>query len=130
MDLEVTIITYREIFQYEVEKKNGRSSEDYKKLSASIALDKGDMAKAGIKPGQYVSLSNEIGQVVVAARISEEDEPHPGIAFMITSPWSNQLIREDICNISIPGYKRVSAKVSPSGEAATHISDLFKRITA
>ncbi len=130
MDLEVAIITYREIFQYEAEKKKGRSSEDYKKLSASVTLDKEDMAKAGIKAGQNVSMSNDVGQIVVTARRSEENEPHPGIAFMVTSPWSNQLVREDVCNTSIHGYKRVSAKASPSTETATDISDLFKRITA
>lgn len=130
MDLEVTVVTYREIFQYEAEKKKGRSSEEYRKLSASVALDKGDMARAGIKPGQSVSMSNEVGQIMVAAKASEEDEPHPGIAFMVTSPWSNGLVREDVCNIGLPGYKKVSAKVSPSTEALTDISDLFKRITA
>ncbi len=128
MDLDVTIVTYREIFQYEAQKE-GRYSEEYRKLSAAITLDKGDMAKLGVKEGQSVSVSNEVGRVVVKA-LASEDEPNPGIAFMVNSPWSNQLVRDDVCDTSIPGFKRITAKVSPSSEKITGVSELFKRMTA
>lgn len=47
---ELKIVTFRDIFQYEAQKK-GRYSEEYKKLSAQIMLDKEDLEKLGIKEG-------------------------------------------------------------------------------
>ena len=128
MEAVVTVITFRDIFQYEAEKKS-RYSEDYRKLSAQIILDKQDMAGLGVKDGQNVLVKNDVGSVVVAVKTSEDD-PHPGLAFMVNSPWSNQLVNDDVCTASIPGFKRISAQISPSGENVTQISELFQMILA
>jgi formylmethanofuran dehydrogenase subunit D len=128
MQVVVTVVTFRDIFQYEAEKKS-RYSEDYRKLSAQIILDKQDMTGLGVKDGQNVLVKNDIGSIVVAVKASEDD-PHPGLAFIVNSPWSNQLIRDDVCETSIPGSKRISAQVSPSGENVTQISELFQRMKA
>ena len=128
MEAVVTVVTFRDIFQYEAEKKS-RYSEDYRKLSAQIILDKQDMAGLGVKDGQNVLVKNDVGSVVVAVKTSEDD-PHPGLAFMVYSPWSNQLVSDDVCTASIPGFKRISAQVSPSGENVTQISKLFQMMLA
>jgi formylmethanofuran dehydrogenase subunit D len=128
MEAVVTVVTFRDIFQDEAEKKS-RYSEDYRKLSAQIILDKRDMAGLGVKDGQNVLVKNDVGNVVVVVKTSEDD-PHPGLAFMVNSPWSNQLVRDDFCMASIPGSKRISAQVSPSGENVTQISELFQRMMA
>jgi formylmethanofuran dehydrogenase subunit D len=128
MQVVVTVVTFRDIFQNEAEKKS-RYSEDYRKLSAQIILDKQDMAGLGVKDGQSVLVKNDVGSIVVAVKASEDD-PHPGLAFMVNSPWSNHLVREDVCMASIPGFKRISAQVSPSGENVTQISELFQRMKA
>ena len=128
MEAVVTVVTFRDIFQNEAEKKS-RYSEDYRKLSAQIILDKQDMAGLGVNDGQNVLVKNDVGSVVVAVKASEDD-PHPGLAFMVNSPWSNQLVRDDVCMASIPGFKRISAQVSPSGENVTQISELFQRMKA
>jgi len=128
MEAVVTVVTFRDIFQYEAEKKS-RYSEDYRKLSAQIILDKQDMAGLGVKDSQNVLVKNDVGSIVVAVKTSEDD-PHPGLAFMINSPWSNQLVSDDVCTASIPGFKRISAQVSPSGENVTQISKLFQMILA
>jgi formylmethanofuran dehydrogenase subunit D len=128
MEAVVTVVTFRDIFQYEAEKKS-RYSEDYRKLSAQIILDKQDMAGLGLKDGQNVLVKNDVGSIVVTVKTSEDD-PHPGLAFMVNSPWSNQLVRDDVCETSIPGFKRISAQVSPSGENVTQISELFQRMRA
>ena len=126
MEAVVTVVTFRDIFQYEAEKKS-RYSEDYRKLSAQIILDKQDMAGLGVKDGQNVLVKNDVGSVVVAVKTSEDD-PHPGLAFMVNSPWSNQLVSDDVCTTSIPGFKRISAQISPSGENVTQISELFQKM--
>ncbi len=125
-DAEVRIITFRDIFQYEAGKK-GRYTDEYKKLSAQIILDKGDMDKIGAKDGGNVLVENEVSKVVVTAKLSD-DEPHPGVAFMINSPWSNQLIRDDLCETSIPQFKSIAAKVSSSNEDITKIAELLERM--
>lgn len=126
MDLDVKIVTFRDIFQYEAGKK-GRYTDEYRNLSAQIILDKGDAALLGVKDGQNVEITNDTSSVVVVARISD-DEPHPGLAFMTNSPWSNQLVRDDTCNTGIPEFKGIAAKVAPSGEKVTQISELLQRM--
>ena len=128
MEAKVIIVTFRDIFQYEAGKKS-RYSDEYRQLSALILLDKQDMAGLGIKDGQRVMVGNELGRIVAAAKASE-DEPHPGLAFMTNSPWSNQLVRDDVCETSIPGFKRIEAVVSPTEEAVTQITELLQRMMA
>jgi formylmethanofuran dehydrogenase subunit D len=55
MEAVVTVVTFEDIFQSEAEKK-GKYSEDYRKLSAQIILDKQDMVNLGVKEGQNVLL--------------------------------------------------------------------------
>jgi formylmethanofuran dehydrogenase subunit D len=128
MDAKVIIVTFRDIFQYEAGKKS-RYSDEYRQLSAQILLDKQDMAGLGVKDGQHVMVGNELGRIVATAKASEDD-PHPGLAFMTNSPWSNQLVRDDVCETSIPGFKRIEAVVSPTEEAITQIIELLQRMRA
>jgi formylmethanofuran dehydrogenase subunit D len=128
MAATLTIITFPDIFQDEAKKKS-RYSEDYRKLSAQIILDRQDMSALGVKDGQSLLVSNDAGSVVVAAKTSDDD-PHQGLAFMISSPWSNQLIGEDTCNANVSGARNISAQVSPSKDNITQISEIFRRILA
>jgi formylmethanofuran dehydrogenase subunit D len=128
METQVSIVTFRDIFQYEAGKK-GRYTQEYQDLSAQIILDKQDMAKLGVKDGGKVKVENDVGSIIVAAKTSDDD-PHPGLAFMTNSPWSNHLVRDDVCETSIPGFKSIAAKVSPSGEEITKIGDLLERMKA
>jgi formylmethanofuran dehydrogenase subunit D len=128
MESNLTIVTFRDIFQYEA-MKLGRYTDEYRALSAQIILDKQDMAKLGVKDGQSLLVQNDLGKIVVAAKTSD-DEPLPGLAFMITSPWSNQLLAEDICSASARGFKGISARVMPSAEKVTGISEILARMRA
>ena len=128
MAASLTIITFRDIFHDEAEKKS-RYSEDYQKLCAQIILDKQDMATLGIKDGQNVLIKNDVGSVIVAAKASDDD-PHPGVAFMISSPWSNQLIDEDFCNTCLSGSKGISVQALASADGVTRITEILQRILA
>ena len=86
MALELSIIIIRDIFQDEAGKKS-RYSEEYKSQSALIILDKQDLAGIGAKEGEKLLVKNDVGSIVVSARLSEDT--HPGLAFMRSSPWSN-----------------------------------------
>jgi len=124
--INLNVVTYRDIFQYEAGKKS-RFSPEFQKLSAQIIMDKEDMAKLGVNDGQNVCLENDVGRIVVAVR-QTEDDPHPGLAFMTNSPWSNQLVNDDIFETGIPGFKRITANASASKEDITKVSDLLQRI--
>jgi len=78
MGINLNIVTYRDIFQYEASKKS-RFSLEFQKLSAQIIMDKQDMAKLGVNDGQNVCLENDVGKVVVAARQTEDDRIRIGL---------------------------------------------------
>ncbi len=124
--VEVGIVTVRDIFQDEAGRKS-LFSEEYKNLSALIILDKQDMIRLGAKDGQKLLAKNEVGSIIVAARTSE-DEPHPGLAFMYNSPWSNQLVSDNVCDGSIPGFKSIKATLFTSEADITQIAELQARM--
>ncbi len=125
-EVEVTIVTVRDIFQDEAGKKS-RFSEEYKNLSAQILLDKQDMARLGVMGGQKLLVKNDVGNVVVAAR-TPEDEAHPGIAFMYNSPWSNQLVSDAECSGGIPGFKSIKATLSATDADVTQVLEILSRM--
>ncbi len=128
MSVDVKVITFEDIFQYEAREK-GRFSDECRQLSAVILLDKQDMASLGVKDGDKVLVENEINKIVVAAKASE-DEPHAGLAFMPNSVWANQLVREDMCDPGVAGFKGITAKVAPIQGDVTQISEIVQRIRA
>ena len=67
---------------------------------------------------------------MVTARHSEEDDEHPGLAFMPNSPWSNQLVSGDTGTSKIPEFKRIKAEVSATDKDVDTISELVERIRA
>jgi formylmethanofuran dehydrogenase subunit D len=127
MSIELILITYREIFQNEARLKDIHGSECQKK-SAQITLDKGDLEKLGIKEGARVLAENELGGVIVSARPSDGD-PHPGLAFMVKSPWSNALLSGETCSPGAQGAK-TKLKLSPSSQELTTVFDLLERMRA
>jgi formylmethanofuran dehydrogenase subunit D len=128
MSVDLKIVCFEDIFQHEAGEKS-RFSDEYRQLSAVILLDKQDMASLGVKDGDKVLVENEISKIVVGAKTSD-DEPHAGLAFMINSVWSNQLLRDDLCNTSVPGFKGIMAKVGPSQGEVTQISEIVQRLRA
>ncbi|MHB8119570.1 MAG: molybdopterin dinucleotide binding domain-containing protein [Methanothrix sp.] len=128
LEVAVTIVTVRDIFQDEAGRKS-RFSDEYKNLSALIILDKQDLIRLGAKDGQRLLVKNDVGSVVVVARTSEDDT-HPGLAFMYNSPWSNQLVSDVVCDSSIPGFKSIKATISAVEENMdiTQISELQARM--
>lgn len=125
-DLALTVVTFREIFQSEAQ-ETGRHSDMYRKLSALIHLDKEDANAVGIKDGTNVRVRSSSGSVVVSAKI-DSDEPHPKVAFMPNSPWSNQLVSSETDASRVPDYKSIKAEVSPSSEPVTGIDEILRSI--
>jgi formylmethanofuran dehydrogenase subunit D len=131
-EVVVTIVTVRDIFQDEAGRKS-RFSDEYRDLSARIFLDRQDMAALGATDGQKVQVTGEAASIVVAAK-TDEEQAHPGLAFMYNSPWSNHLVSEaspgPSCSACIPGFKSIKAAVSPAAadQSLTGIGELFARM--
>ncbi len=123
--LTVTVVTVRDIFQSEVAEIN-RFGEDYKRMSALILLDKSDAEREGIRDGSNVLVESDNGKVVVMAKLSED--PHPGLAFMPNSPWSNRIIPAETDETKIPNFKNVVARITVSKENVPDIEDLLREI--
>ncbi len=126
MAVEVKVATFRDIFQYEAGRK-GMHSDEYLQLSAQILMDKEDMASLGVKDGGRVLAENEVGRVVLVARASG-DKAHPGVAFMIESPWSHQLDDDEPCKHGALGFRGISATVTPSQDNVTELSEIMQRL--
>jgi formylmethanofuran dehydrogenase subunit D len=126
MPEEIMIITSEDIFQLEAMER-GIFTDDYQRLSARIIIDKQDMELIGVKDGGNVRIENDVGRIVVTVK-SSDDEPHPGIAFMSPTPWTYQLVREDVCESGRPD--RIMAEISASGAQTTKLSELQERIRA
>jgi formylmethanofuran dehydrogenase subunit D len=130
---EVTVVTYRGIFQ-EVEEALGMYSDGYRDQSARITMDKSDAKALGVEDGLQVLLETGSGKVVVAAKLSED--PHPGLAFMPSSPWSAQLVSGEVSESGFLELKSFRAQVSPAppaspaGAAVTSIEEIAERIKA
>ena len=133
-EVVVTIVTVSDIFQDEAGRKS-RFSDQYRDLSARIFLDKQDLAALGAKDGQRVRVAGELREgetasIVVTAK-ADEDEAHPGLAFMFSSPWSNQLAIEPASAVgeaAVPAFKSIRATVTISNENVTGISEIFSRM--
>ncbi|MBN2488160.1 MAG: formylmethanofuran dehydrogenase [Methanosarcinaceae archaeon] len=113
------IVTYRDIFQSAALEKS-RFGEEYRKLSAVIKMDSGDIKKLGVVEGDTVVVKNACGKVVVRVEESGYDVPHQGVAYMPNSPWSNSLVSADTGGTGVPKYKMIKVMVSNArGEAIT-----------
>jgi len=127
MAVDVKIATYEDIFQHEAERK-GIHSDECLQLSAQILMDKEDLANLGVKDGARVSVENEMGKVVLVARASG-DKAHPGVAFMVESPWSHQLEDDEPCRHGALGFRGISATVTPSQDNnVTELSEIVQRL--
>lgn len=123
---KITIVTYRDIFQSAV-MEEGRFSEEYAKLSTVIKMDAADIKNLDVKKGDTVIVKNNDNNAKVVVRVESSgyDAPHPGIAYMPNSPWSNALVSADTGGRGVPQYKKIEVVVSSAkGESVTAI-DMF-----
>lgn len=124
-EIKLKIITYRNVFQNTAQ-ETSRFGEDYEKLSAVIKLDPKDIVKLSIKDGETVIVKNTSGKVVVTAQSSGYEEAHPGIAYMVNSPWSNALVPDETGGTGVPKFKDFEATVQGAkGEKVTGIKEIF-----
>ena len=121
-EYDITIITYRDVFQASVCEED-HTSEECRELSAVIVLDAGEMKHMGIHEGMNVRLTSRWGSVVVRAKASSREE-QKGIGFMVNGPWSNALVSDDTPD-GIPGFKDIEAAITAVKDGVTTLKELW-----
>ncbi|TGC09489.1 molybdopterin dinucleotide binding domain-containing protein [Methanolobus halotolerans] len=123
-EVKLRIVTYRDAFQ-DAAKVESLFGEEYERLSATILLDAKDITKLSIKENDTLILKNKSGSIVVKAVESGYEQPHPGTAYMVNSPWSNVLVPEEAGGTGVPAFKDFEVVASNSkGAKVTGIKDI------
>lgn len=124
-EIKLKIVTYRDVFQNAAQ-ESSRFGEEYEKLSAIIKLDPRDISRLAITENDTVVVKNNFGKVVVAAQRSGYEDAHPGIAYMVNSPWSNALVPDKTSGTGVPKFKDFEATAQSSkGGKVTGIREIF-----
>lgn len=110
-EVKVIIVTHRDAFQ-SMAMELSKFDQKYMELSSVITLDSTDANKIGVKSNDNVLVKNNCGNIVIRVSISPEDHKHPGIAFMINSPWSNALVGVGVNGV--PNFKNIEAIILKS----------------
>ncbi|MFX1565644.1 MAG: molybdopterin dinucleotide binding domain-containing protein [Promethearchaeota archaeon] len=114
--LEVQLILARALDVDEVQAGQGSLSKEYQNVTARVSIAIRDAQRLGLEDGNHVEVSSEISQVVVAAKV-QENQPE-GLVIMQPSPWAFALIKE-----MVPSQGR-KVIIKPSKEKITSIKSL------
>jgi len=124
-EIKLKVVTYRDVFQNTAQ-ESSRFGEEYEQLSAVIKLDPKDISKLAIKENDIVIVKNSYGKVVVKAEKSGYEESHPGVAYMVNSPWSNALVPDETGGSGVPKFKEFDVTVQGAkDEKVTGIKEIF-----
>jgi formylmethanofuran dehydrogenase subunit D len=124
-EVKLTIVTYRDVFQNSALEAS-RFDEKYEQLSAIIVIDPKDLSKLAVKNGETVIVKSGAEKIVVKAQVSDYEQAHEGVAYMVNSPWSNALVSDTTNGTGVPNFKNFQATVqNAKGEKVTGIKDIF-----
>jgi formylmethanofuran dehydrogenase subunit D len=126
MNLEVTLITGRTISQGEA-MEIGKESESYTRAAAICEMDPVDMEKLGVKEGDIVRVSTEVGEVLLWAAKSDQ-APHEGVIFIPLGPWANAITNPGTDSTGMPSFKGMRAKVEPAEGKVLDARELIKEL--
>lgn len=116
---ELFIVLHSDVFQAAAFGKD-RMGDEYTALSSVITLDRSDMEKMKLAEGSHVKVTGSGGSVIVTVQASKKEE-HPGIGFMLRSPWSNAIIDIDKNGLPASG---VLARLQSVRDEVTSLASL------
>lgn len=119
-EVEVTVVTRRDVFQAGAREEYGPYSKEYRELSAVVDLSERDMKDTRVKDGSLVELISASGSVVACAHKS--DKVPKGMAVMPAGPWANVLVPGDG---DVPAFKRVNAIIKSATKQVQSLEDLL-----
>ncbi|MFW9984827.1 MAG: molybdopterin dinucleotide binding domain-containing protein [Candidatus Odinarchaeota archaeon] len=114
--LEVRLLLARALDVDEVQASQGTLSKEYEKVAARITISVRDAQRLGIKEGNFIEVSSEVGNVVVRTQLKENQRE--GIVVMQPSPWAFAVIE------SMVSSQGTEVIIKPSKGPITSSTDL------
>lgn len=89
----------------------GKLKEEYLDVTSTAELNEEDMAGLGLKEGDRIRLSNQVGETVVTCVPKKAADLPSGMIFMAYGPCSSQLMEEDTAASGMPLSKHIPVTV-------------------
>jgi len=121
--MEFILITGRTIEQGKF-KEHAKTTEKYKGNVAICEMHADDMYRLGVKDGDNVKVTTELGSVVVKVRKSKRIRT-PGMVFIPFGPWVNSILPSETEGSGMPHLKGFKVKIEPTSEPVPDIKDLL-----
>ncbi len=93
----------------------GKLKAEYREVTSTIEINTDEMARLGIKEGDKVRLSNEIGEAVVRCTGRKPADLPAGMIFIAYGPSSSQLMDGETAGSGMPLSKHMQVQIEPLG---------------
>ena len=89
----------------------GKYDEAYQSEITTLQVNKEDMERLGLSPGDKVQLTSESGQITVAVKEAPPDELPPGLLFIAYGDLSSKLMGGDTHGSGMPTSKGLDVEL-------------------
>lgn len=110
--LPVTLITGRSLEQG-VNNQRGKGSKEYFETVTTCFMDQKDMEKLGITDGTHITVTSNVGSVVLKAAKYPRGSIE-GIAYLPYGPWANTINSDDTTTTGMPTCKGFKVEIEAS----------------
>ena len=122
MVLEVNLISARTAWQGSY--LEHKMDDAYFNECAYCELNTNDFNKLNINEGDRVKVTTDYGEVVVYAKINDDNPDKLGHIPM--GPWSNAVLNPETHGCGMPGFKGVPAVIEPTDEKPLDLKSLMR----
>ncbi|MEM2383769.1 MAG: molybdopterin dinucleotide binding domain-containing protein [Candidatus Bathyarchaeia archaeon] len=121
--MEFILITGRTIEQGKF-KEHAKITEKYMASVAVCEMHADDMMKIGVRDGDYIKVTTEVGSIVVKAKRSKRIKTS-GVVFMPFGPWVNSILPSETEGTGMPPLKGFKVKIESTNEPVPDIKELL-----
>jgi formylmethanofuran dehydrogenase subunit D len=89
----------------------GKLKAEYLEITSTVEMNTDDMARMGLKDGDSVRLSNEIGETVVRCKGRKPTDLPAGMMFIAYGPPSTHLMDAETAGTGMPSSKNFMVEV-------------------
>ncbi len=89
----------------------GKLGAEYIEVTTTVEINSDDMARLGVKEGDAVRLSTEVGECVVKCKARKPSDLPAGMLFMAYGPASSQLVGGETQGTGMPLSKSFDVQV-------------------
>lgn len=89
----------------------GKLKAEYLQVTSTVEMNEQDMARLGVREGDKIRLSNDIGETVVTCIPRKAADLPAGMLFMAYGPSSSELMGSDTAGSGMPLSKNLPVRV-------------------